>query len=153
EDYADRQSFIHRALDDLGDAAEYLLKRWLMILALDLVGPMGPLVHEVVPFVPPVVLPPGLGIVPAVLDPLPFARVPETENHLLMINTSRYLTNQAMIEALDDEGGYPNEDEIQSQQDDTRDWLLERLQRIARNDFDEYNARPYQRYSINAVLN
>jgi hypothetical protein len=32
-------------------------------------------------------------------------------------------------------------------------WLLARLQRIATQDFDEYNARPYQRYSIVAILN
>ena len=34
-----------------------------------------------------------------------------------------------------------------------RDWLIRRLQDIAANDFQEYNSRPYSRYSLNAVLN
>jgi hypothetical protein len=32
-------------------------------------------------------------------------------------------------------------------------WLLARLQSIAKNDFQEYNSRAYQRYSINAIAN
>jgi hypothetical protein len=32
-------------------------------------------------------------------------------------------------------------------------WLLKKMQAILQNDFEEYNARPYQRYSITAILN
>lgn len=75
-------------------------------------------------------------------------RLPETENHLLMINTSRYLTNQIVIAA--------NPDDVHFFVDDQRklkEWLLKRMQSIAAGDFQEYNARPYQRYSIIALLN
>jgi hypothetical protein len=152
EDYADRQDWIDRALEDLGDAAEYLLKRWFLILALFLTGPLGALAHAAVPFVPAIALPPVLGFWAAEADPLPFARVPETENHLLMIESSRFLTNQAMIISLQIQG-HRNLDVVQDQQGEVREWLLKRLQRIAKNDFEEYNARPYQRYSINALVN
>ena len=77
------------------------------------------------------------------------ARVPETENHLLMIETSRYLTNQAMLGELGP--NYPNADVIREQQEEVKNWLLARLQSIAKNDFQEYNSRAYQRYSINAI--
>jgi hypothetical protein len=78
--------------------------------------------------------------------------IPETENHRLMIETSRYLTNAAIIAKLSAEN-YDHVDSIQSQQTDVRNWLLQRLQSIAKNDFDEYNSRPYTRYSLNAILN
>jgi hypothetical protein len=76
------------------------------------------------------------------------ARVPETENHLLMINTSRYLTNQLIIQANPTDVDFFVED-----QKKVKAWLLARLQRITARDFDEFNARPYQRYSIIALLN
>ena len=44
-------------------------------------------------------------------------------------------------------------DGIKDDQAKEREWLLHRLQDIAIHDFREYNARPYSRYSINAVLN
>jgi hypothetical protein len=75
-------------------------------------------------------------------------RVPETENHLLMINTSRFLTNQIIIDANPADVHFFVDD-----QKEVKEWLLRRLQRIATRDFDEYNSRPYQRYSIVAILN
>jgi hypothetical protein len=79
-------------------------------------------------------------------------RVPESENHRLMIETSRYLTNAAIIAHLENRD-YDHVEEIREDQDGVRDWLLQRLQDIAANDFQEYNSRPYTRYSLNAVLN
>jgi hypothetical protein len=79
-------------------------------------------------------------------------RVPETENHRLMIETSRYLTNADIIARLTLEG-YDNIRGIEDDQEKVRNWLLQRLQDIAAHDFREYNARPYTRYSLNAVLN
>lgn len=79
---------------------------------------------------------------------LPWARVPETENHLLMINTSRYLINEMIIEANPTDVHFYVEDQAK-----VKAWLLARLQKIASHDFEEYNARPYQRYSIIALLN
>ena len=78
--------------------------------------------------------------------------IPETENHRLMIETSRYLTNAAIITKLGAEG-YDHIDALQSEQTDIRNWLLQRLQSITQNDFHEYNARPYTRYSLNAIVN
>lgn len=82
--------------------------------------------------------------------PITLIRVEETENHLLMMNTSKYLMNQRIVDQLSDE------DDKQTFRDynvDIRDWLLRRLQRIVKDDFVEYNARPYQRLSIGAILN
>jgi hypothetical protein len=88
----------------------------------------------------------ALVVVAAVV--LSLLRLPETENHLLMINTSRYLTNQIIIAAHPTDVHFFVDD-----QGKVKQWLLARLQRIATQDFEEYNARPYQRYSITAILN
>ncbi|MBA8903174.1 hypothetical protein [Phyllobacterium sp. P30BS-XVII] len=77
-------------------------------------------------------------------------RVPETENHLLMINSSKYLTNQLMIADLPDSD---DRERIEGYQKEIREWLLQRLRRITKEDFQEYNAKPYQRLSIAAILN
>jgi hypothetical protein len=153
-DYADEQAFVYRALDDLGDAGDYLLRRFLLLLALVLLlAPAGVAISLPYGGIPP--LYPGIAVATpiTITDPVPFARIPETENHLLMIESSRYLTNKAMLIILKSQGGHSNIDVIERQQEETRDWLLQRLQNIAKQDFEEYNSRPYQRYSLNAILN
>lgn len=82
--------------------------------------------------------------------PITLIRIEETENHLLMMNTSKYLMNQRIIDQL------PDEDDKQTFRDynaDIRDWLLRRLRQIVKDDFVEYNSRPYQRLSIGSILN
>jgi len=153
QEYADRQDWIDRAMGSLGKAGEYLAKRAAFLLPLlwPFLGPhlgVGGLGAAVPLSVP---LPFTAAAAATVLDPFPFARIPETENHLLMIETSRYLTNQAMLEELGPT--YPNADVIRQQQNEVREWLLARLQSIATHDFQEYNSRAYQRYSINAIAN
>jgi hypothetical protein len=88
------------------------------------------------------------------LPPLPIydLRIPETENHRLMIESSRYLTNQAAIDYLSSIG-YDNVDDIREYQPELREWLLKIMRNITKNDFDEYNSRPYTRYSLNAIMN
>lgn len=79
-----------------------------------------------------------------------FIRIPETENHLLLMNSSRYLINKIIIDQLeegDDRDGFVKD------QAEVKQWLMDRMRRIAREDFVEYNAKPYQRYSIVALLN
>jgi hypothetical protein len=71
---------------------------------------------------------------------------PESENHLLLIESSRYLINQLLFRETPDT-------KHDNKNNGLADWLLGYLQRIARFDFHEYNARPYQRYSLNALLN
>jgi hypothetical protein len=65
--------------------------------------------------------------------------IPETENHILNSQTSRYLTNQLL--GINNETNRFNE------------WMLQRLQVLLENDFTEYNARPYQLYSMMALQN
>jgi hypothetical protein len=79
--------------------------------------------------------------------------IEETENHLLMQNTSRYLKNKLMMAELSAQDERKGFDTISDLNEDVRSWLLERLQRIAREDFVEYNAKPYNRLSHASILN
>lgn len=79
-----------------------------------------------------------------------FATIPETENHVLMIATARYLTNQLLYQMSPD-----------PQYDNRRNGvsisctleLLTLLRYMLRNDFAEYNAKPYQTETRRALLN
>ncbi|WAZ26368.1 glycoside hydrolase [Streptomyces cinnabarinus] len=72
--------------------------------------------------------------------------VPETENHLLMIESCRYLYNQ-LLHDRNPEVQYDNE------KNGLRDWLLGYLQRIAQHDFLEFNSRPYARLALHPLFN
>jgi hypothetical protein len=79
--------------------------------------------------------------------------IPETENHLLMIETARYLTNQLLYGRTHDlrydnrRNGNSNDPQA------TAVWLLNALRGILTSDFSEYNARPYQDMIMLALLN
>lgn len=77
--------------------------------------------------------------------------IPETENHLLMINSSKYLKNQMLINEL--AAASSSSKDYRDDQKYLETWLLETMQHILKKDFIEYNSRPYQRMSINALLN
>jgi hypothetical protein len=87
--------------------------------------------------------------------------VPETENHLLMIQTARYLTNQLLYRRPSP--GYPSGhnplfDNRRNGDSDksilpTTEWLLSTLREYLRHDFLEYNGRPYQDMVMFALLN
>jgi hypothetical protein len=72
--------------------------------------------------------------------------VPESENHLLMIESSRYLVNQLLHDRTHD-----------SKFDNTANglsgWLLRFMQTISQHDFLEFNARAYARLSLHALYN
>jgi hypothetical protein len=72
--------------------------------------------------------------------------VPETENHLNQIEAGRYLTNQILYRWSGDQF-YNNE------ANGMNDFMLARLQRFLKQDFVEYNSRPYQTYTANAMQN
>jgi hypothetical protein len=72
--------------------------------------------------------------------------VPETENHIMNIETARYLTNQLLYRREGD----PKYDNRRNGMDE---WMLKHLQYFLKNDFIEYNARPYQDYTMSALLN
>jgi hypothetical protein len=82
-----------------------------------------------------------------------FGGIQETENHLLMQNTSRYLKDKLMMAELSSQDQRKAFDTISDLTEDVRIWLLDRLQRIAREDFVEYNAKPYNRLSHASILN
>lgn len=79
--------------------------------------------------------------------------IEETENHLLMQNTSRYLKNKLMMAELSQQGYREEFDTIAKLNEEVRKWLLDRMQSIAEDDFVEYNAKPYARLSHFALLN
>ncbi|MEI9850568.1 MAG: hypothetical protein WDN24_06555 [Sphingomonas sp.] len=81
------------------------------------------------------------------------AGIEETENHLLMQNSAKYLKNKLMMEELRAQGDEEGFEEIAEENEDVREWLLERLARIAEEDFVEYNSKPYSRLSHAAILN
>jgi hypothetical protein len=72
---------------------------------------------------------------------------PETENHMLMITSTRYLVNQLLHDRPPHDANYDNKT------NGTTAWLFEHLQRVARHDFLEFNSRIYQRLSLHALLN
>lgn len=112
-------------------------------LLASLLGPIGPIVAGILAVA---------GTVAAVLLLIgSWLSIPETENHRLMIETARYLENQADIQA--DQAVSLPVDAVTGDQQGVRNWLLMKTQSILTNDFAEYNGRPYQRYSMIAMLN
>jgi hypothetical protein len=80
------------------------------------------------------------------LRPFKPLAVPETENHVMMIESARYLTNQLLYKRTGD----PKYDNARNGMDE---WMLKHLQQFLKTDFIEYNARPYQNYTLSALLN
>jgi hypothetical protein len=86
--------------------------------------------------------------------------IDETENHILMILTARYLTNQLLYQRDHDvthdnrrNGTYVlNGIPIETGPHCT-ELVLTLLRRILRDDFSEYNAKPYQTFTRMALLN
>ncbi|MBI3558436.1 MAG: hypothetical protein HY074_19375 [Deltaproteobacteria bacterium] len=76
---------------------------------------------------------------------------PETENHILMTEGSRYLTNQLMLRQLREQSQY------QAIYDNNANgmtaWMLFHLAEFFKNDFSEYNSHPYQTYTVMAIQN
>jgi hypothetical protein len=72
--------------------------------------------------------------------------VPESENHIWMIESSRYLTNQLYAKRTADS-------HFNNARNGMDDYILKRLGNHMINDFIEYNARPYGRYSWAAIQN
>ena len=80
-------------------------------------------------------------------------RIQETENHLFMQNSAKYLQNKRMLAELTGSGGRYDTSQLERDNRDVREWLLRRLSRVAREDFIEYNSKPYARLSHMAILN
>ncbi|MFH2043791.1 MAG: hypothetical protein ABIK92_01435 [Pseudomonadota bacterium] len=83
---------------------------------------------------------------------------PETENHILMIFSSQYLTNQWISDNPRNDnrlrtGKYGNRNNFINQDKEVEDLLLQATGRIVHNGFFETNGRPYQALSMHALLN
>ncbi|MBF0441353.1 MAG: hypothetical protein HQK54_05560 [Oligoflexales bacterium] len=72
----------------------------------------------------------------------------DSENHILMTEVSRYLANQQVIEL-----GYSSENRYDNSKNEFDNWMLNYLQGFLSNYFVEYNARPYQGFTVAAFLN
>ena len=79
--------------------------------------------------------------------------IPETENHLFLIETARYLTNQILYQRTHDPQYDNRRNGSGMDPPATAVWLLYSLQAILQHDFAEYNARPYQDNIMLALLN
>jgi hypothetical protein len=151
DDRADESNWLDWVLDETGDVT-----RWIGEHLLDLFSAFDPLglghatgglaaasqelIHDAIKA--------GLGPFLLVADGI---RVPESENHQLMINSSRYLKNQIIIKAFKAEGR--DTSSYEDAQKELKECFFKKFQDIFKNDFEEYNSRPYQRYSITAILN
>lgn len=150
EDRADERSWVDDLLDSLGEFLSSLLTILLIILAVILI--------IVGIFFPPawagaaaVII--ALGVAAAVVAFISTINIPETENHLLMINSSKYLNNQLIIKDLRDKGSNDDADAYQDDQDDLKEWFLEKIQKVLNEEFIEYNSRPYSRLTIGVLYN
>lgn len=79
--------------------------------------------------------------------------IPETENHLFLIETARYLTNQLLYQRTHNSQFDNRRNGDDNDPPATVVWLLGALDQILQHDFLEYNARPYQDNIMMALLN
>jgi len=176
EDRADDYTFAENvgdALEETGsavlDALEWLLLHVVLpVLVLLTAGIVATIVGTVLGVAPMAVVIAGVAVASAVMDDpaaalavcsvipglnfLAACRIAETENHLLMMETSRYLTNQIFREDLE-AANRRVPTAFDNWANGLRGWMLDHFQAFLVQDFNEYNSRPYQRYSVNAVLN
>jgi hypothetical protein len=77
----------------------------------------------------------------------------ETENHLLMIQSARYLTNHLYTKWQPVCPGVKQPKDIDNDANGMTDWWLERLQLLMKHDFYEFSSRPYSELSLMAIRN
>lgn len=75
-----------------------------------------------------------------------FNVVPESENHLNMTETARYLTNQILFQRT-------HNPQFDNRANGFSQWWLQRLHGFLKNDFIEFNAHPYTGYTTAALQN
>lgn len=95
----------------------------------------------------------GAAIVVVVWQTVWLGGIEETENHLFMQNTSKYLKNKLMMAELRESGDRKGFDQVADENEDVREWLLKRMKRVVEEDFAEYNSKPYSRFSHQSILN
>lgn len=75
-----------------------------------------------------------------------FNLIPETENHLILSNSSLYLTNEILFESTNDQ-------KYNNLTNGVHIWLFNYLKNIIKNGLYEYNAKPYSSWTIRALQN
>lgn len=86
--------------------------------------------------------PPGAGMTPNT-----FGLLPDTENHVLMTEVSRYLTNQWRHQHED-----PHDPHFDNNANGMTDWMAAHLDRLIARGFYEFNSMPYEGYTLQALL-
>ncbi len=89
----------------------------------------------------------GEGGHPTLKVPRTFGLVFDTENHILMTESSRYLKNQWIFSHGDARRKFDNA------RNGLQEWLLGRLNQIRCHGFHEFNSVPYESYALIALLN
>ena len=86
--------------------------------------------------------------------------VSESENHILMTESARYLSNQLLLRRAGERDpthmtkAWLDADLLHNNtRNGMQDWMLQHLQQFLKSDFHEYNARPYSRLSTMALQN
>lgn len=78
--------------------------------------------------------------------------VPETENHILMTESSRYLANQFLNRDLSEKALPPNP-AYDNDRNGMNHWMRRHLAEFLKSDFSEYNSVPYLRFTTMPLLN
>ena len=145
QDLGDQDNFLHKVENDLGDLFKWFFDISIKNFVGDALATVAPELYYL-----PFLIDPGEDPWGAVVPTLE-VDLPETENHRLQIETSRFLTNAALI--ADPALNNDSRNILLQDQTNVEKWLLQHLSSITANDFDEYNARPYTEYSLDSLVN
>lgn len=161
-DTVDEASFLDDAADAIGDVLKWVLFflfLWAVVViaimaaaaaaSLGGAAALGAVALTVVAGSAAVVVA-GAPVAAWVLSQL---RIPETENHLLMINSSRYLINQALSAEAEQAHDERTRAKFEEWNASTKEWLLQRMHGIARQGFIEFNSPSYSSHALPAILN
>ncbi|MGA1839333.1 MAG: hypothetical protein ACMUIU_01805 [bacterium] len=83
----------------------------------------------------------------------------ETENHILMSETSRWYPKNQLITSIEDQGYTDkaaheyDDNEYNNRESGFNDWIRRHLKGFMANGFNEYNSNTYSGYSISALAN
>lgn len=72
--------------------------------------------------------------------------IPESENHLILANSSLYLTNEILFESTGDV-------KYDNLKNGVHIWMINYLKNIIKNGLYEYNAKPYSSWTIRGLQN